>query len=474
MASIVERNGKYKVVYNYTDERGKKKQKWETCQSLAEAKRRKTEIEYKKLQGKLVIPHCTVLEDLLQEYVNLYGRDKWSLSTYEGNQSVINNYINPLIGKTKLSEINTHFLERYYQRLLTTPAVPNPMTGKQDREYVGPSTIRDAHKILRSCFSQAVKWELMDKNPAAQATVPRYKSARREIWTADMLAFAMEVCSDDILKLAINLSFSACLRIGEVLGLTWDCVDISEEAIREHRASITINKELQRVSKEAVEKLDEKDIILKFPEGKKKSRTIRILKTPKTETSIRKVYLPQSVAEMLIKHRKEQDELKEFYGTEYKDYNLVMCSSSGSPLSQNQVDKKMKKLIKENNLPPVVFHSLRHSSVTYKLKLSGGDIKSVQGDSGHAQVDMVTDVYSHIIDEDRRKNTELFEEAFYKKKNLNPDMNGQSNGGNSQEAPAHIVTVPETIDPVVLQKALLDPEMAALIKALAAGMEKAR
>ena len=54
-------------------------------------------------------------------------------------------------------------------------------------------------------------------------------------------------------------------------------------------------------------------------------------------------------------------------------------------------------------------------SVTYKLKLNKGDIKAVHGDSGHSQTDMVTDVYSHIIDEDRKKNAELFEDAFYKK-----------------------------------------------------------
>ena len=46
----------------------------------------------------------------------------------------------------------------------------------------------------------------------------------------------------------------------------------------------------------------------------------------------------------------------------------------------------LKKLIKEHDLPPIVFHSLRHTSVTYKLKLKGGDVKAVQGDSGHAQV----------------------------------------------------------------------------------------
>ena len=50
----------------------------------------------------------------------------------------------------------------------------------------------------------------------------------------------------------------------------------------------------------------------------------------------------------------------------------------------------MKQIIKKEGLPDVVFHSLRHTSVTYKLKLSGGDIKAVQGDSGHAQADMVT------------------------------------------------------------------------------------
>ena len=67
----------------------------------------------------------------------------------------------------------------------------------------------------------------------------------------------------------------------------------------------------------------------------------------------------------------------------------------------------MKQIIKKEGLPDVVFHSLRHTSVTYKLKLSGGDIKAVHGDYGHAQADMVTEVYGHILDEDRKKNAQL-------------------------------------------------------------------
>lgn len=43
-----------------------------------------------------------------------------------------------------------------------------------------------------------------------------------------------------------------------------------------------------------------------------------------------------------------------------------------------------RRLKKEANLPNVVFHSLRHSSTTYKLKLNHGDLKATQGDTGHS------------------------------------------------------------------------------------------
>ena len=108
----------------------------------------------------------------------------------------------------------------------------------------------------------------------------------------------------------------------------------------------------------------------------------------------------------------------------------------------------------------MVFHSIRHTSVTYKLKLSGGDIKAVQGDSGHAQADMVTEVYGHILDEDRRKNAELMERAFYNKENLDPQMR-------EKEEDKNTVSVPEGVDAELLMKVLANPEMAKLLKSLA-------
>ncbi len=52
-------------------------------------------------------------------------------------------------------------------------------------------------------------------------------------------------------------------------------------------------------------------------------------------------------------------------------------------------------------------------STGYKLKMTNGDVKSVQGDTGHAEAEMVTDVYSEIIDEDRRFNAQKMDREFY-------------------------------------------------------------
>lgn len=458
MASIKERNGKFAVIYYYTDSSGKRTQKWETFRTKKEAEKRKKEIEYKSQQGTFVVPQCVYVKDLLAEYVLLYGKEKWALSTYERNISLINNYINPMIGCTKLSSINTRYLENFYKELLNTASLKNAAVKNTAARTVGTSTIRDIHKLLRSCFRQAVKWELMLRNPADNATVPKHRPKESRIWTVEDLLRATELCEDDDLKLCLNIAFAETVRIGELAALTWDCIDISQEAMDEERAFIYINKVFQRVRKETLKDLESKDVILVFPSEGQLCTTVRILKTPKTEKSKRKVYLPKSVAEMLAAHKEQQEKLKQLLGSEYHDYGLVFATPYGLPTGSDCIRKRFKKLIRDYDLPDVKFHSLRHTSVTYKLKLSGGDIKAVQGDSGHSQVNMVTDIYSHILDEDRKKNAVLFEEAFYGGKNLDPKLHA--------EEKEKTITVPDGVDPDILAKVLGNPEMMAVLASL--------
>ena len=143
----------------------------------------------------------------------------------------------------------------------------------------------------------------------------------------------------------------------------------------------------------------------------------------------------------------------------------------GTASEQSTINGALKRLIEKNNLPKVVFHSFRHSSITYKLKLNGGDIKAVQGDSGHAQASMVTEQYAqasmvteqyaHILDDDRRLNAQRFDDFFYRHQGAEPEMPHQT----AQPIPENSAVDADAA--AALTKLLANPSMAELIKNLA-------
>lgn len=198
----------------------------------------------------------------------------------------------------------------------------------------------------------------------------------------------------------------------------WDNVHITDDDIAEDNAWIYVDKELERASKRSIEVLDNKDIYFTFPTLQPNTSTRLVLKKPKTDSSIRRIWLPKTLAYIMREHKKAQDELISFLGDEYYNYNLVVAMTNGRPCEGRIIHKELHKLREELDLPNVVFHSLRHSSTTYKLKLNHGDLKATQGDTGHAEIDMITSVYAHILDEDRKVNAQKFEQAFY----ANPDL----------------------------------------------------
>lgn len=418
MASIIKRKNKYSVVYYYETEGGEKKQKWETFTSYKDANKRKVEIEAQQEEGVFIAPTSDTLEDFLYDFVTLYGEKMWGLSTYDSNMGLIGNYINPLIGKTPIQKINRKFVDQYYMLLKKTKPVV-VRNRKPKTKFLPPPTIEKIFKLLSCAFKQAVKWEMIGKNPFELTDVlPKTKYKKRDIWSAETIAQALTDCKDSKLYVAINLAFACSMREGEILGLQWDLVHISDDEIANDNAYIDIKQELMRVSKRAIGKLDKKDIYFIFPSLMPNTSTRVVLKKPKTETSIRRVWIPKTVAYILKDWKKAQDELKGFLEDEYQDYNLVVALPNGRPCEGRVLLKSFEALRKSSNLPNVVFHSLRHSSTTYKLKLNHGDIKATQGDTGHAQADMITEVYSHILDEDRKINAQKFEAAFY----ANPDL----------------------------------------------------
>lgn len=94
-------------------------------------------------------------------------------------------------------------------------------------------------------------------------------------------------------------------------------------------------------------------------------------------------------------------------------------------------------------------------------KLNGGDIKAVQGDSGHAQASMVTEQYAHILDDDRRLNAQRFDDFFYQHHGAEPEVLPRAEQSTPKASPV------DTDAAAALAKLLADPSMATLIKNLA-------
>ena len=387
MASIVKRNKSFSVVYT-SYEGGKKKQRWETYHSYEAALHRKEQVELVQVKQKERLQnHADNLAELLAEYVELYGQAHWSYSTYTNHVALIQNHILPAFGDMKLTEFSPKTIAVLYSRM-------------RNQKNMTPQILSSVHKLLHSAFEQVVLWEYADRNPFHKATLPKSFPCPMAMLSNEEIKKLLQYSGFSLLGIAVHLAFAGSLRKGEILALTWSDVDFKN-------STIFINKTLKRVRKDTIQALDRDDIFYQFPAVFDAGRTVIVLKRPKTQSSIRTVYLPPYVMDLLQDWKKEQTPC----GKNVPD--LILRYSSGRPLQEEALPRMLERQLLALGLPKVTFHSLRHSSITYKLILTGGNIKAVQGDSGHARAEMITERYGHVIDSCRKECAQNFQKEFY-------------------------------------------------------------
>ncbi len=418
---------------------GESSPRTESFKSEDEALIRDAQIRLAKKNGTFVAPvraekgvikqkkELTVKE-FMTEYVEFYGCKRWGASYYSSCTGLINNYINPYIGERYVRSISVRDLDKYYAMLLDQPAVI--VSGHMDTgARVTAHTVLRINRLLKSAFSKAVQWEYMDRNPTNGVTLPACRSEKREVWSDAEAVQALNLCEHPTLRLCLYLALGCSLRMGEILGLQWQNVCLEPERVAAGEAYIRIDRELKRVSNESLQALDKVNrsgVIFKFPTViPKKGTTSLVLKEPKTESSNRIIYLPMAVVEQLQEARAQQERYKQLLGEEFLDYDLVVSQLNGRPYEQRSIDKMFSDMIKKHDLRPVVFHSLRHSSTSLKLKLSRGNIKAVQGDTGHAEARMVTEVYAHGFDADRKLIAQEMDSGFFSKVGENTNSSDQ-------------------------------------------------
>lgn len=130
---------------------------------------------------------------------------------------------------------------------------------------LSPTTIRYTYILLKQAFEKAVEWKLIEENPVLCEAPKRNRNVKRNIWDLDTMRAALRDIKHELLYLGIHIALVCSLRPGEVVGLTWDCVDLEN-------LTLTINKTVERLSDEALEKLPGNEIIKIF---QKKIQTLK-------------------------------------------------------------------------------------------------------------------------------------------------------------------------------------------------------
>lgn len=415
------------VVFDYKDQDGNRKQKRRRFSKKVDAIAYKHSIEAEKVNNEFIAPRNLTVEEMLEKWIEVYKDTHWQHSQYRNVVGIVNNYVNPNLGKMKIQELKPFDIENFYDTLRKTN-IRNPSNKDVANKTVrclSPKSIGHVHSVLKTAFNKAVEWQWLKYNPVV-CKPPKVRHKQKPIWTADMVRIALDNMDNELLHLGLHLCFVCSLRPGEALGLTWDSINPDE-------GYIEVTKTLQRVPIECIEALPKDDIFFILPAKTETAKSKFILKIPKTETSNRKIFISEQLKEELANRMQSIRKLKAYAGELYTDNNLVFTLEDGSPIEVNLLNKWFKKWLQRSrfDFPVISIGNIRHSSLTYKLPLYNGDIKSLQGDSGHAQADVLLRVYAQKQDAHRKKLVKTFEDDFYSDKAEKTENSKQATNSDS-------------------------------------------
>ena len=271
-----------------------------------------------------------------------------TVTIYKNN---IKNHIKPALGAVGLSDLHPHMVQTFINGLELSPA-----------------SVRLAYKVLHMALEKAVKLEYIPKNPAAGSELPKLE--QKEIHPLDdqQVAELLNAAKGgDIEYLIIAALFTGC-RLSELLGLTWEAVDFKQ-------GTITINKQLAR------------------PEHRGATPFI----SPKNGKP-RTISPATSVMATLKRQQRRQIEQQLKAGPLWDNmYHVVFSTEIGEPLDQWKAEKEFSAVLEAAGLTGIRFHDLRHSYAVNAIR-AGDDIKTIQGNLGHASAAFTLDRYGHFTE----------------------------------------------------------------------------
>jgi integrase len=338
---------------------GKYKYQWVSVKGTKrEAEKHLAELIHQLDNGTYIKPGKTTLAEYLERWLKEYSWPNLAPRTTEGYESIIHRHIIPALGKIPLIQLKPEHLQRYYSEKLSG----GRYDGKGD---LSRTTVSHHHTCLHRALKMALKWGLINRNPADAVTPPRPQRSEMHTMNEDDLHSFLKAAKKTPYYVLFYLALFTGMRRSELLALRWTDVDLL-------LCQIYVTRSLHHLRTGEI-----------------------IFRAPKTTKGRRMVSLSPSTAQLLHEYKENQEEHRASLGIPLDDDDPVFSDLEGKPFLPDTVSHAWVKLVKRIGLEGIRLHDARHTHASLMLK-QGVHPKVVQERLGHATISTTLDLYSHV------------------------------------------------------------------------------
>jgi len=220
--------------------------------------------------------------------------------------------------------------------------------------------------VLHKALNHAVRVDLVARNVCDQVELPREEQHEVLPLRPEQAQQLLQKVREHRLDALLTLALTTGMRIGEILGLRWQDIDLKVGFLQ-------VRRTVGYYAKYGF-----------------------VIGEPKTAKSRRMIILPDFVVEKLKAHRTLQLEIRLQAGSTWVDNDLVFCNKRGGFVSRQTIVYQFNKVLKDVGFPHMRFHDLRHSAATLLLSM-GVNLKVVQEILGHSTISVTANIYSHTL-----------------------------------------------------------------------------
>ena len=308
-----------------------------------------------------------------------YGSKELAPTTYKRYCRMLETRLLPYFGHFYINKIRPTDIMKFYDLLEkdTQLVRKKDNNGAKTKKPLSGKTILEHHRLLRAMLHKAVYWQLIVANPAERVQAPKARKPKRKSYDDEQTKILLEnleklSVEETKYKVAIILTVFTGVRLGELMGLEWQDVDFKN-------GIISINRSSQYLSDMGV-----------------------FTKTPKTESSIREIAIPEFIISLLEEYKLWYEDQKSIYGELWTNSDRLFVQADGKPMHPSSISKWFVKYVSTIGLPVINFHGLRHTNASL-LVAQNVDIAVVSARLGHAQISTTLDFYVHPLLSHNRK-----------------------------------------------------------------------